>query len=53
MKAQALCDSSQNSYMSFKKTMEINPTILIVSALREKADADQSDKIVKDLIWRL
>merc|ERR1712154_49442 len=38
---------------SSKKTMEVNPTNPIISALREKADADQSDKTVKDLIWLL
>merc|ERR1712070_177345 len=53
MKAQALRDASQSAYMSSKKTMEINPTNAIISALREKADADQSDKTVRDLIWLL
>eukprot|EP00586_Coscinodiscus_wailesii_P003231 CAMPEP_0172477422 /NCGR_PEP_ID=MMETSP1066-20121228/534_1 /TAXON_ID=671091 /ORGANISM="Coscinodiscus wailesii, Strain CCMP2513" /LENGTH=711 /DNA_ID=CAMNT_0013235913 /DNA_START=25 /DNA_END=2160 /DNA_ORIENTATION=+ len=53
MKAQALRDASQGAYMSSKKTMEINPTNSIITALREKADADQSDKTVKDLIWLL
>jgi molecular chaperone HtpG len=53
MKAQALRDATQSAYMSSKKTMEINPTNSIIVALREKADADQSDKTVKDLIWLL
>merc|ERR1712029_435927 len=50
-KAQALRDASQSQYMMSKKTMEVNPTNAIISALREKAEADQSDKTVKDLIW--
>merc|ERR1739842_227689 len=53
MKAQELRDNTQSAYMTSKKTMEINPQNSIISALREKADADQSDKTVKDLIWLL
>merc|ERR1712151_909633 len=53
MKARALRDASQSAYMTSKKTMEINPTNSIINALREKADADQSDKTVRDLIWLL
>merc|ERR1719262_676461 len=33
--------------------MEINPTHSIVTALRQKAETDKSDKTVKDLIWLL
>jgi molecular chaperone HtpG len=53
MKAQALRDTTQSAYMASKKTMEVNPANSIIAALREKADADQSDKTVKDLIWLL
>merc|ERR1712159_502335 len=40
-------------YMSSKKTLEINPTHSIVTALVKKADEDASDKTVKDLTWLL
>merc|ERR1711916_419637 len=46
MKAQALRDSSSAAYMMSKKTMEVNPTNPIVSSLRDKVSADQSDKTV-------
>jgi molecular chaperone HtpG len=53
MKAQALRDTSMGSYMTAKKTMELNPSNGIIKALVGKVAADATDKSVRDFIWLL
>jgi len=53
MKAQALRDNQTSTYMSSKKTMEINPNNSIIAELRKQAAMEKSEKNVKDLILLL
>lgn len=53
MKAQALRDPSTMGYMAGKKHLEINPDHSVIDTLRVKAEADENDKAVRDLVTLL
>merc|ERR1712024_257158 len=53
MKAQVLRDTSTMGYMAAKKHLEINPDHSIVENLRQRAETDENDKSVKDLVLLL
>jgi len=53
MKAQALRDSTMSTYMTSKKSLEINADNAIIADLRKKVEADKSDATIKDLVLLL
>jgi len=53
MKAQALRDSTMSTYMSSKKSLEINADNAIIADLRKKVEVDKSDSTIKDLVLLL
>ena len=53
MKAQALGDNQQHTYMSSKKIMELNPEHKIVKSLKQKLSENKNDSQIKDIVYLL
>jgi len=53
VKAQALIDNCMGSYMSRKKTMEINLDNVIMEELRKIPEADKNDKSRKRIFTKI
>lgn len=53
MKAQALRDATMSTYMTAKKSLEINAENPIIIELRKKVEADKNDSTIKDLVMLL
>merc|ERR1712093_971329 len=53
MKAQALRDATMGTYMSSRKTLEINATNPIIDELRKRNDVDKTDKTLLDILMLL
>jgi molecular chaperone HtpG len=50
MRAQALGDDQQKSFMVSKKTMEVNPNHKIILELKSRLAVDKNDKTITDLV---